>query len=67
LAGTAVLAATLTLLLLAVLALVSARAPWLGGHPRPLPGLPRDGSDDGSGGPAGGPDRHSRPKTGESS
>lgn len=71
LAGTAVLAATLSLLLLAVLALVSARAPWLGGHPRPLPGLPREGSgdghSDGPSGPAGGPDRHSRPKTGESS
>lgn len=75
LAGTAVLAATLALLLLTVLALVTARAPWLGGHPRPLPGLPsggssdgsRDGGDDGPGGPAGGPERHSRPKTGESS
>lgn len=75
LAGTAVLAATLALLLLAVLALVTARAPWLGGHPRPLPGPPAarpgdgppHGSGNGPGGPAGGPDRHSRPKSGESS
>jgi len=79
LAGTAVLAATLALLLTTVLALVTARAPWLGGQPRALPGLPGHGADDGpangqgdgqdgpAGGPAGGPDRHSRPKTGESS
>ena len=79
LAGIAVLAATLALVLLTVLALVTARAPWLGGHPRPVPGLPRDGagdgrdegshdaSGDGPGGPGGKPDRHSRPKSGESS
>lgn len=63
LAGTAVLAATLALLLLAVLALVTARAPWLGGRPRELPGLSTEGRPR----PAGGPDRHSGPKTGESS
>lgn len=63
LAGTTVLAATLALLLMTVLALATARAPWLGGRPRPLPGL----STDDRPGPAGGPDRHSGPKTGESS
>ncbi len=38
LAGPAVLCATLALLLLVVLTLISARATWAGGHPRPLPG-----------------------------
>lgn len=63
LAGTAVLTATLALALMVVLTVATARAPWLGGHPRDLPdpgrGAPR--------GPASGPDRHSGTKTGEDS
>lgn len=40
LAGTAVLVAGLTLLLMVVLTLTCARAGWAGGHPRRYPGLP---------------------------
>lgn len=63
LAGTAVLAASLTLLLLVALTLASARAPWAGGRPRTLPGLPSPAPD----GPTPGPDRDSPTKTREDS
>ena len=38
LAGIAVLCATLALVLLVVLTVTSARAPWAGGRPRAIPG-----------------------------
>ena len=63
LGGLAVLAADLTLVLLVVLALSSARQTWAGGYPRAVPGPavpPPTGAP-------GGPDSDSGPKTAQSS
>lgn len=61
--GIAVLAADLSLVLLVVLTLSSARQPWAGGYPRSVPGLVVPPPT----GPTGGPDSDSGPKSAQSS
>lgn len=63
LGGTAALAAALTLVLMVVLALASARSGWAGGYPRPVPGVAAPPST----GPSRGTDGDSGPKTAQGS